>query len=98
LPPTLNAKNSLPLCQITLDDDVYYIIKHTHERLGHTGSKKTYKAVRTNAYETNRDECEWFTDHYKRCDLNGPIHGKAPLQPIEPGDTDMRLILSEPYK
>lgn len=29
-----------PLRQATLDDDVYYIIKQTHESLGHASSKK----------------------------------------------------------
>lgn len=39
----------LPLRQVALDDDVYYIIKQTHERLGHAGAKKTYEAVRLDA-------------------------------------------------
>jgi hypothetical protein len=36
---TLGRKGlfSYPLRQATLDDDVYYIIKQTHERLGHAG-------------------------------------------------------------
>jgi IS30 family transposase len=80
----------LPLRQAALDDDIYYIIKQTHERLGHAGAKKTYEAVRLDAYGINRDECEWFTDHCRHCELNRPNRGKAPLQPIESGGTNQR--------
>ena len=31
----------LPVRQVALDDDVYYVVKQTTERLGHAGSKKT---------------------------------------------------------
>jgi hypothetical protein len=84
----------LPLRQVALDDDVYYIIKQTHERLGHAGSKKTYEAVRLDAYGINREECEWFTDHCRRCELNRPNRGKALLQPIESGGTNKRCQIN----
>jgi hypothetical protein len=69
----------LPARQVALDDDVYYIVKQAHERLGHA-SKKTYEAVHLYAYGINRDEVEWFTGHCRRCELNGPNCNRAPLQ------------------
>jgi len=48
----------LPLRQAALDDDVYYIIKQTHKRLGHASAKKTYEAIRLDAYGINHNECE----------------------------------------
>lgn len=47
--PEVITAGTLPLRQVALDDDVYYIIKQTHERLGHAGAKKTYEAVRLDA-------------------------------------------------
>ena len=46
----------LPLRQVALDDDVYYTIKQTYERLGHAGYRKTFEAVRLDAYGINRKE------------------------------------------
>jgi hypothetical protein len=92
----------LPLRQVTLDDDVYYIIKQTHERLKHVDYKKTFEAVRVNAYGINREEYEWFVNHCRRCKLNKSNLSKPPLQPIESGGTNKRIqidlidIRSEP--
>jgi hypothetical protein len=80
----------LPLRQAALDDDVYYVIKQAHERLGHAGYKKTFEAVRLDVYGINREEVEWLTDHCRRCELNRPNHSRAPLQPIESSGTNMR--------
>jgi hypothetical protein len=38
-------KIALPLRQVALNKDVYYIIKQAYERLGYAGYKKTFKAV-----------------------------------------------------
>lgn len=81
----------LPARQVTLDDDVYYIVKQTHERLGHAGSKKIYEAVRLDVYGINRDEVEWFADHCRRCELSRPNCRKAPLQPIGSGGINKRV-------
>jgi transposase InsO family protein len=83
----------LPLRQAALDDDVYYVIKQAHERLGHAGYKKTFEAVRLDVYGINREEVEWFTDHCRRCELNRPNHSRAPLQPIESSGTNQRCQL-----
>jgi predicted protein tyrosine phosphatase len=53
-----NHEARLPLCQAVLDQEIYYVIKQTHERLGHAGSKKTYEAIHLDAYGINREECE----------------------------------------
>jgi hypothetical protein len=82
---------ALPLRQVALNDDVYYIIKQAHERLGHAGYKKTFEAIRLDAYGINREEVEWFTDHCRRCEMNRPNHTRAPLQPIETGGTNKRI-------
>jgi hypothetical protein len=96
----------LSLRQVALDDDVYYVIKQAHERLGHAGYKKTFEAVRQDIYGINREEVEWFTDHCRRCEINRPNYNRAPLQPIESSGTnkrcqidliDMRAEPSGPY-
>jgi predicted site-specific integrase-resolvase len=53
-----NHKVRLPLRQAVLDQEVYYVIKQSRERLGRAGSKKTYEAVHLDTYEINREECE----------------------------------------
>jgi hypothetical protein len=60
----------LPLRQVALDNDVYYIIKQAHERFGYAGYKKTYEAVRLDVYSINREKVKWFIDHYRRCEIN----------------------------
>lgn len=104
--PGTDHETHLPLRQVALDDDVYYVIKQAHERLGHAGYKKTYEAVRLDVYGINREEVEWFTDHCRRCEMNRPNHSRAPLQPIESSGTnkrcqvdliDMRVEPSGPY-
>jgi hypothetical protein len=85
----------------------YYIVILAHECLGYAGSRNIYEALRLDAYGINRDECEWFTDHCRRCELKRPNCGKSPLQPIKSSGTnkrcqidliDMRLEPSGPYK
>jgi hypothetical protein len=104
--PDTDHEVHLPLRQVALDDDVYYVIKQAHERLGHAGYKKTHEAVRRDVYGINREEVEWFTDHCRRCEMNRPNQSRAPLQPIESGGTnqrcqidliDMRAEPSGPY-
>jgi hypothetical protein len=96
----------LPLHQVTLNDDVYYVIKQVHERLKHAGYKKTFKAIRLNVYGINREEVKWFIDHCRRYELNRPNHSRPPLQSIKLSDInkrcqinliDMRVKPSDPY-
>lgn len=53
-----NHEACLPLRQAVLDQQIYYVIKQSRERLKHAGSKKTYEAIHLDAYEINREECE----------------------------------------
>jgi hypothetical protein len=53
--PRTDNETHLSLRQAALDDDVYYVIKQTHEQLGYTGYKKTHKAVRRDVYGINRE-------------------------------------------
>ena len=80
----------LPLHQVALDDDVYYVIKQTHERLRHADYKKTYKAVYRDVYGINREEVEWFIDYYRRCEINKPNYSRASLQSIKFNNTNQR--------
>jgi hypothetical protein len=61
-PKTITAgidhETHLPLRQAVLNREIYYVIKQTYKRLGYTGLKKTYKAVRLDAYEINREKCK----------------------------------------
>src|SRR5205807_900074 len=104
--PDTDDEVHLPLRHVALDDDVYYVIKQAHERLGHVGYKKTHEAVRRDVYGINCEEVEWFTDHCRRCEMNKPNQSRAPLQPIESGGInqrcqidliDMRAEPSGPY-
>jgi hypothetical protein len=68
----------LPLRQVALNDDVYYVIKQVYERLKHAGYK-TFKAVRLDSYGINRKKVEWFIDHCRRYELNRPNYSRPPL-------------------
>ena len=71
----------LPARQVALDDDVYYITKQTHERLGQRPAlRRAMKLFALDAYGITRDEVEWFTDHCRRCELNRPNPSEAPLR------------------
>jgi len=104
--PGTDHETHLPLRQVVLDHDVHYVIKQVHERLGHSGYRKTYEAVRPEAYGISREEVKWFIDHCLHCEMNRPNRSRAPSQPIESGDTnkrcqidliDMRAEPSGPY-
>jgi Integrase zinc binding domain len=84
----------LPLRQVALDDDVYYVIKQAHERLGHAGYKKTFEAVRLDVYGINREEVKWFIDHCRRYKLNRPNHSRPSLQPIKSSGTNKRCQIN----
>ena len=77
--PDTDDEVHLPLRHVALDDDVYYVIKQAHERLGHVGYKKTHEAVCRDVYGINCEEVEWFTDHCRRCEMNKPNQSRAPL-------------------
>jgi hypothetical protein len=96
-PETITASTDhethLPLRQAVLDQEIYYVIKQTYKRLGYTGLKKTYKAVRLNAYRINREKCKWFTDHCRRHKLNQPNRDKASLYPIKSNSINKRCYI-----
>jgi hypothetical protein len=76
--------------QVALDNDVYYTIKQTHERFNYAGYKKIYKTVCLDVYNINREEVKWFTDYYRRCEINKSNYTRAPLQPIESNNINKR--------
>jgi hypothetical protein len=80
----------LPLRQVALDNDVYYTIKQAYERFSYAGYKKTYKAIRLDVYNINREKVKWFIDYYRRCEMNRFNYTRAPLQPIESDNINKR--------